>query len=85
MVEQICEKIQPQISGFSYYWATSLRRRTFGNAPPGQRHVREERVQWRRLLPSVLLPEVEGLREAATGPQRIVGAVVQFCELNNKT
>lgn len=58
---------------------------TFGDGPPGQRDVREVRVEWSGLLPLALLPQVEGLREAAHRPQRVVRAVVQFCRQINKT
>jgi len=51
---------------------------TLSNAPPGQCHIGEECIERRRLLSPVLLPEVKGLREASTGPQGIIGAVVEF-------
>lgn len=52
---------------------------TLGDRPPGQRHVREERVERRALRAASLLPQVERLREAAHRPQRVVSAVVQLC------
>lgn len=52
---------------------------TLGDAPPGQRDVGEEGVERRGLRAPALLPQVEGLREAAHRPQRVVGAVVQLC------
>lgn len=52
---------------------------TLSDAPPGQRDVGEVGVEGRGLLALALLPQREGLREAAHGPQRVVRAVVQFC------
>lgn len=49
-------------------WVVCLAAVTFSDAPPGQRDVCEEGVERRALLAFVLLPEVEGLREAAHRP-----------------
>lgn len=56
-------------------------RPTFGNAPPWQRDVGQEGIQWRRLLTPMLLPEVKRLRESTTCPQWIVGTIVQFWKI----
>ena len=53
---------------------------TFGNSPPGQRDVGEVRVERRGLLPLAFLPQMEGLREPAHRPQRVVRTVVQLCK-----
>jgi hypothetical protein len=54
---------------------------TLRDGPPGQRDVGEEGVERRGLLALALLPQVEGLREAAHRPQRVVRAVVQLCNM----
>lgn len=56
---------------------------TLGDAPPGQRDVGEVGVERRGLRAPALLPQREGLREAAHRPQRVVRAVVQLCATNH--
>lgn len=58
---------------------------TFGDGPPGQRDVREVGVERRGLRALALLPQVEGLCEAAHGPQRVVRAVVQLWNSTHTT
>lgn len=60
------------------YWLFAMIQKVLRYAPPGQRNVREERIQRRRLLAPVLLPEVERLREALGRPQRVVRTVVEL-------
>lgn len=57
-------------------------RLTLRYAPPRQRYVGEERIQRRRLLAPVFLPEVERLREAFGRPQRVVRTVVELWKWN---
>jgi len=68
----------------NYIGTIFLRLLTLGDAPPGQCNISEERVERRGLLTAVLLPEVKGLSKPSTGPQRIVGAIIQLCKQMDK-
>lgn len=79
MIQEIC-KVESDIS--KRLELRALECLTLSNAPPGQCHIGEKCIERRGLLPAILLPEVEGLREASTGPQGIIGAIVELCKEN---